>query len=229
MTVASHLGIRLEEYDTRIRTFIPPYDEMLDVAAGALRVLHGATPHIVDLGTGTGALALRCLRELPDASLTAIDQDAGILDTARQRLASHGARVSLVLGDFAAVPLPPCDALVASLTLHHVRTGQEKQVLYRRCRAALSSGGLLVLADCCPSVEPRLAALERAAWRGHLRRTYSDSETDGFFAAWAEEDVYLPLSEEITLMREAGLLPDVVWRRGCFAVIAAFCPAVPID
>lgn len=222
MTVASHLGIRLEEYDARIRTFIPRYDEMLDVTASALRVLDRSTPHVVDLGTGTGALALRCLRVLPNARLTAIDQDAAILETARQRLESHGAQVSMVLGDFAAVPLPPCDAMVASLTLHHVRTGQEKCEMYRRCRTALRSGGLFILADCCPSVDRRLADLERAAWREHLRRAYSDDQTDAFFATWADEDVYLPLADEITLMRDAGLLPDIVWRRGCFAVVAAF-------
>ena len=33
MGVASHLGIQLTEYDRRIRTFIPDYEEMLDAAA----------------------------------------------------------------------------------------------------------------------------------------------------------------------------------------------------
>ena len=36
MSVATHLGIDLGEYDARIRTFIPHYEEMLDVAAGSL-------------------------------------------------------------------------------------------------------------------------------------------------------------------------------------------------
>ena len=33
MGVATHLGIKLSEYDARIRTFIPDYEEMLGVAA----------------------------------------------------------------------------------------------------------------------------------------------------------------------------------------------------
>ena len=36
MGVASHLGIKLTEYDSRIRTFIPHYEEMLGVAAAAI-------------------------------------------------------------------------------------------------------------------------------------------------------------------------------------------------
>ena len=34
MSVATHLGIKLTEYDSRIRIFIPHYEEMLDVASG---------------------------------------------------------------------------------------------------------------------------------------------------------------------------------------------------
>lgn len=33
MSVASHLGIRIGDYDPTIATFIPDYAEMLDVAA----------------------------------------------------------------------------------------------------------------------------------------------------------------------------------------------------
>ena len=36
MGVATHLGIKLEEYDARIGSFIPEYEEMLDVAARAI-------------------------------------------------------------------------------------------------------------------------------------------------------------------------------------------------
>ena len=44
MSVASHLHIRLDEYDARIRTFIPRYDEMIEAAAGTLGVLEQARP-----------------------------------------------------------------------------------------------------------------------------------------------------------------------------------------
>ncbi|HEY5161617.1 MAG TPA: hypothetical protein VII81_01280, partial [Terriglobales bacterium] len=58
MDVAAHLGIDIVEYDERIRTFIPDYEEMLDVAAEAIPA---SARTIVDLGTGTGALAARCV------------------------------------------------------------------------------------------------------------------------------------------------------------------------
>jgi len=58
MSVASHLGIKISEYDARIRTFIPDYEEMLRVAASAVP---RAARTILDLGVGTGALSAACL------------------------------------------------------------------------------------------------------------------------------------------------------------------------
>ena len=63
--------------------------------------------------------------------------------------------------------------------------------------------------------------MERAGWREHLRLTYSDAETDRYLAAWAEEDVYVPLPQELELLRDTGFMPEVIWRQGAFAVIAA--------
>jgi SAM-dependent methyltransferase len=221
MTVASHLGIQLADYDAKIRTFIPNYDQMLDAAADALHALDTTAPHVVDLGTGTGALAERCLRAIPDARVTAIDEDAGIVALARQRLQLDAHRAATLLGSFLDVEIPQGDAIVGSLTFHHLRTDEIKRAAYRRFRAALSPGGLLVSADCNPSTDERLAAHERAAWRAHLGLTYSDAETDALFASWANEDVYVPLGRELELLDEAGFHAEVAWRLGAFAVIAA--------
>ena len=221
MSVATHLGIPLDEYDARIRTFIPGYEQMLDAAAQALRALAARAPAIVDLGTGTGALAARCLDVRSDARLVGIDADPGILAAARRRLAARAAVASFVQGSFLDTPLPNADAIVASLSLHHVRTRARKRQLYADCREVLAPHGLLVTADCFPSSDPRLAELERQAWRAHLRRAYSDAETDAYFAAWAAEDVYVPLEDELALLRAAGFVTDVPWRRAPFGVIVA--------
>jgi hypothetical protein len=74
MSVASHLGIRTAEYARQILTFIPHYDEILDQAAGALVALDRPAKVVLDLGTGTGALAARCLARLRGARV-GIDGD----------------------------------------------------------------------------------------------------------------------------------------------------------
>ena len=221
MSVASHLHIRLDEYDARIRTFVPRYDEMIEAAAGTLGVLEQARPHVIDLGTGTGALAARCLDVRPDAEMTVVDEDAAILDLARQRLRSRGPTAVFIHASFVDFVLPPCDAVVASLALHHIKTKEAKALMYRRCRDAVRTGGVFVWADCCPSLDPALAAIERDAWRAHLRRTYSEDETTGFFNAWAQEDVYFCLPDELAMLRQSGFAAEVTWRNGAMAVIVA--------
>jgi len=124
-------------------------------------------------------------------------------------------------GRFGDAVLPGCDAFVASLALHHVRTATEKAGLYRALRARLPAGGLLISADCFPSEDERLAGLERRDWRRHLLASYSELETDDYFAAWAREDVYFPLPAELVMLTDAGFRTDVIWRSGAFGVIAA--------
>lgn len=222
MGVAAHLKIEVGEYDRRIRTFIPRYEEILDAAASTLSLLDRRSPTVVDLGIGTGALALRCLAAAPRARLVGIDADDQVLAVARRRLASRpGARHELIHGSFTAVALPRCDGVVASMALHHIRSRRTKARLYARCLAALRPGGLLINADCCPSSDARLAAAEFEAWRAHLRRTYSARQTRAFFRAWAREDVYVPLEDELSMLRAAGFRTDVRWRAACFAVVVA--------
>jgi release factor glutamine methyltransferase len=63
----------------------------------------------VDLGTGSGAIALSLATELPDLEVWAVDESSDALDVARANLAGigrAGARVRLVHGDWFS-PLPP--------------------------------------------------------------------------------------------------------------------------
>jgi ubiquinone/menaquinone biosynthesis C-methylase UbiE len=218
MSVATHLNIDFSEYDARIRTFVPWYEEMIATAGDVLRLIEHPEPTVVDLGIGTGALALQCLHVVPDARLIGIDADRAALEAARVRLSRHDC-VEFRFGNFLEAALPACDAIVASIALHHVPTPEAKQAFYGRCRAALRPGGLLVVADFMPARAERLAAQHREAWLAHLQRTYSRAEAEGYLQAWSGEDRYFPLEDELHWLRDAGLSADVVWRADGFAVI----------
>lgn len=224
MSVSSHLHIDLREYDTKIRTFVPHYETMLDVVAETLRAVGRPAPRLVELGVGSGALAERCLDRWPRARLTGIDADPGMLAQAAQRLARFGRRVTLVAGDFgdaASETGSPCDAAIASLALHHVHTPREKQRVYRQLARALAPGGLLINADVMLPDDGVVADDAMRAWRRHMEESYSAAQTRSYLRAWAGEDTYFPLSRELDWLRRAGLAPDVVWRTGAFAVVAA--------
>jgi tRNA (cmo5U34)-methyltransferase len=215
MGVASHLGIKLTEYDSRIRTFIPYYEEMLDAAAAAV------SPRariIVDLGIGTGALSSRCLKKATRARTVGIDIDPEILALAGRRL---GARATFIAGSFLRAPLPACDTLVASFSLHHVRTRAAKGALYRRVRAALRPGGAFLIVDSQPASDVSVRRAQFDEWLAHLRRRYTAARTRAIFTSWSHEDVYVPLDAEIALLRRSGFRVELLWRRGAFAVLRA--------
>jgi SAM-dependent methyltransferase len=218
-SVSAHLKIPVAEYDARIRTFVPYYEEMLDVAGSCFDRIAGDRPAIVDLGTGTGALTERLLRHRPEATCVGIDMDAEVLAMARRRLGEH--RVDLRLGSYLDLPLPACDVIAASISLHHVRTAAAKRALYQGCRQAVRPGGAMIIADC---FLPRLAAGARAglaSWQRFLEQHYAAEESRAFLDAWADEDTYFPLMEELGWLEDAGFEPDVVWRRDLFCVIVA--------
>jgi demethylmenaquinone methyltransferase/2-methoxy-6-polyprenyl-1,4-benzoquinol methylase len=221
MSVASHLGIRLADYDRRVRTFIPHYEEILSaVADAAATASRRRQPVVVDLGIGTGALADACARRLHPRRVVGIDMDAGMLAACRRRLGGLRA-LELIHADFSAFALPRCDVIMATLALHHLRTARGKRAFYRRCFEALSPGGLLVSGDCCPSSDRRLALAERQEWVRHLRASYSAANSDAYLAAWAAEDRYFALAAEIEMLHAAGFGTDVTWRRAPFAVVVA--------
>lgn len=221
MSVASHLGIETAEYDQQILTFIPHYDEILDLAAGALDAAERPVRTLLDLGTGSGALAARCLKRLGTARVVGIDSDPAMLAMAERRL---GPRLTAVVGSFESTPFPPCDVVTAAFALHHIKTPAAKARVFRRVFAALRSGGLLIDADCHMPSAPRLLTRADDAWRAHLAATHGQSGARRFMRAWAGEDTYFTLELETRLLRRAGFTVDVVWRKDAFSVIAATKP-----
>ena len=94
------------------RALIPRPETEL-VVETVLRVA-GDARCIVDVGTGSGAIALALARALPAAAVWASDVDPGALAVARANLARHAPRVRLVCGDLLAAFRPRTVDVVAS-------------------------------------------------------------------------------------------------------------------
>jgi tRNA (cmo5U34)-methyltransferase len=218
MGVAGHLGIKLGEYDAVIRTLIPHYGDLLEAAAQAVDRLSPRRPTVIDLGTGTGALASRLLGVRPRARIVGVDEDPGMLAMARKRLKGG---ITTVAANFEGRPIPACDIVSASFALHHIRTPQRKRALYGRAYRGLKRGGILVSADCFLSSDRVLQRADRAAWIRHLRRRYSPPKAEGFLRSWAGEDVYFTLADELAWLERAGFAVDVVLRKDGFATVVA--------
>src|SRR5262249_40993996 len=115
-----------------------------------------------------------------------------------------GARAALVRGSFFD-PLPGCDAAVASLALHHVRTLEDKVALYANVHRALPPGGVLLDADASIPPAPALAERTWRRWEAHLVAGGDTGEqARARFADWAKEDRFFSIDEELSALRAAG-------------------------
>ncbi len=90
----------------------PETELVAEWAIEALRQVPSATPRAVDLGTGTGALALALATEVPNAEVYAIELFPLAAAWAERNIARYGdGRVTLVVGD-AATAHPELDGTV---------------------------------------------------------------------------------------------------------------------
>lgn len=106
------------------RDVLIPRPETEHVVEEALRVLHGvlcdAEPlRILDLGTGSGNLAVTLAVKLPAAHVDAVDLSRAALEVARTNAERHGVadRVALIAGDLFSPlgePRPRYDAVVSN-------------------------------------------------------------------------------------------------------------------
>lgn len=221
-SVERHLSVDPRAYDVEIRRFIPGYEEMLAEGVGLVASLVAPTAHVLDLGGGTGALAGAIAERIPTATVTLLDVDRAMLGAARERLEGFGARIELREGSFLDA-LPQADAIVASLSLHHIHDIAIKVRVYEAIREALPIGGVFLSLDAAVTDDPRLRAGVFDRWAEHMGKHGIAAEAArAHFEAWAAEDRYFPLVDELTALRRAGFeRPECFWRRGPQAVFGA--------
>jgi ubiquinone/menaquinone biosynthesis C-methylase UbiE len=103
---------------------------------------------VLDLGCGTGTLAIAIAKALPDANVTGLDADAEALEIAGNKARQAGVRLSLHRGFSTDLPFPDAafDGVVSSLFFHHL-TREAKLATLREVRRVLAPGAPVHVAD----------------------------------------------------------------------------------
>ena len=104
-------------------------------------------PTVLDLGAGTGSLALAAAERWPGAHLICVDASAGMLSVARHRVASRGpggapASFEWLAADAAAMPLADASADVV-LSAFMLQLVPDHRGVLREARRVLRPGGVL--------------------------------------------------------------------------------------
>jgi ubiquinone/menaquinone biosynthesis C-methylase UbiE len=110
---------------------------------------------VLELGSGSGAMASDLLDRYERVRLTATDIDPTMVNSARDRLAGRSSRADVVRVDATALPFASArfDAVVSFLMLHHVI--EWEQALHEAVRV-LRPGGTLIGYDLVDSLPARV-------------------------------------------------------------------------
>ena len=153
---------------------------------------------ILDLGCGTGTLALMVKRAYPSAEVFGLDADLEALELAKTKIAKAEIAVRLDQGLASALPYTnnSFDRVLSSLFFHHL-SSELKEEAMREVLRVLRPGGEFHIADWG---KPTSAAMRLAFFGVQI--------LDGF--ATTADNV-------------RGLLPDLLWRAGFAKVEITDC------
>lgn len=104
---------------------------------------------ILDVGSGTGSLAVAITASTPDCEFLGIDPDEPAVEIARRKTARAGSTATFRVGTFGEGPdesIAVADKIICSLVLHQVSL-DEKCRLLRAMFEQLKPGGKLFVAD----------------------------------------------------------------------------------
>lgn len=135
----------------------PLYDAAIGVATregrwrGRLTRQINPNPNdrILDVGCGTGSLALMLKRHAPSAAVFGLDPDPKALQVARRKAARAGADIEFLQGfvsDSLIKSLRPLTKIVISLVLHQTPLSEKLRIL-NTCRHVLAPDGEVHIAD----------------------------------------------------------------------------------
>jgi len=120
--------------DARALVPRPETEQLVELAQSKIK---NPESKILDVGTGSGVIAITLALALPEASVTAIDASPDALVLAQENATALGATVSFVLGDLLPAEPPTFDLIVANLP--YVPSGEIPELSREVRRAPLAA------------------------------------------------------------------------------------------
>lgn len=117
--------------------------------AKAVKMIRNHSPRqILDIATGTGDLAIKLARELPEVKITGVDLSEGMIEIGRKKVAEAGLdeRVEMMTGDCLSLPMVD-DNYDCVTVAYGVRNFERLLQGYREMLRVLRPGGMLCVIE----------------------------------------------------------------------------------
>ncbi|MFA5251681.1 MAG: class I SAM-dependent methyltransferase [Phycisphaerae bacterium] len=217
--VKKHFEEAAGVFDERVLKTVPFYRDMIDALVLAMPFDNDGRIRVVDLGCGTGTIAKRIKESYPKAAITCVDFAENMIKIAQSKLGALD-DISYVMSDCLNFDFSAgYDAVVSSLTLHHIRDEDVKKKFFRKVFGGLKNKGVFYLADLVLGSNDYLQKLNMKKWGDFQLQHCSPDETREREKRYSEEDRPFELMDEIEWLKDAGFREvDVIWKYYHFAV-----------
>jgi tRNA (cmo5U34)-methyltransferase len=197
----------------------------LDIIAEAAAATNPQARQILDIGCGAGNYTLKLLQRLPNLDVTLIDLSRPMLDKAQERIrAVSNGKLRTIQADMREVDLGEAafDSILASATLHHLRTDDQWRSMFTKLHRALVPGGSLWIFDLVDYELPPVREMMKRRYAAYLDDLKGTQYRQEVFDYVEKEDTPKPLVYQLELLRAVGFRTlEVLHMNSCFAAFGA--------
>jgi tRNA (cmo5U34)-methyltransferase len=217
--VFEHFDSEAKVFDQGILKSVPHYRQMIGVLVEMLPFPRNKKVVLMDVGTGTGNIAYNLKTAFPNSKLVCLDLSPKMLMVAGEKLA-HFKGVEYVVADAATYKFDrQYDAIVSSLTLHHLESDADKHAFQKKAFKTLKKGGFFINADIIIAPDKKMQAVNLAKWHEHILHSSSPEFVADRYKKYKAEDRPAILLHELDSLRKCGFRSvEVFWKYYNFAV-----------
>jgi len=197
----------------------------LELVAEAAATTNPHATRLLDIGCGAGNYTLKILERLPNLDVTLVDLSRPMLDKAQERIrAISSGPLRAIQADMREVEFgeSALDIIVASATLHHLRTDDQWRRMFTKLYRALVPGGSLWIFDLIDSELPAVREMFAKRYAAHLEYMGGPEYRQEILDYIEKEDTPKPLVYQLELLRAVGFRTiEVLHKTCCFAAFGA--------
>jgi tRNA (cmo5U34)-methyltransferase len=208
----------------------------LELVAHAAATTNPNAKRLLDIGCGAGNYTLKVLSHLPNLEVTLVDLSRPMLDKAQERIgefqqqlrqknpAAKPGKITVHQADMRELELGEAqfDLIVASATLHHLRTDEQWHKMFAKLHRALVPGGSLWIFDLVDSELEPVRQLMNRRYVEHLEAIGGPEYRQEIIDYIEKEDTPKPLMFQLELLRAVGFRTIEVLHKNCnFAAFGA--------
>ncbi|MFH1240059.1 MAG: class I SAM-dependent methyltransferase [Candidatus Diapherotrites archaeon] len=220
--VWNHFEKTITDYDTCDNFVVPRNEEVHQKILEALPYHPKNELKIMDLGSGTGKLALKVLSKFEKSQITGIDFSKKMISKAKAKLSYFGDRFEAKEADFNEIEFGTgFDAVVSSIAIHN-NTDDNKKTLFKKIYNSLNMHGSFINGDFIKYADEIEQKRQNQLYRMFLEENLYGHELQVWLEHAFEQDIPATLDNQFGWLKEAGFKePKLLWNCKNLAIYSA--------